>query len=174
MGSLLKPGKRAAQASLTGFNYLRDNPNIGQAQTQGVQAGNALGQFLGLGQNLSPDQALSRFADPAFNFRLRTGEQAITGSNAARGLLNSGATLRALTQFGQDLGSEEFNRQRDTYLGLLSSLQGAGQSAAGAVGSAGSAGGANAAQYLASNPIANLAGNLLGRGVSALTGRFGF
>lgn len=52
-----------------------------------------------------------------YNFRLGSGTRAITGSRAARGILNSGRTGTALTDFGQDLGS----RYMDRYLGNLSS-----------------------------------------------------
>lgn len=50
-----------------------------------------------------------------FGFRMRTGSDALTGSRAAKGLLGSGRTGTALTDFGQNLGS----RYMDSYLDRL-------------------------------------------------------
>jgi len=89
-----------------------------------------------------------------YQFRLGEGQRAITSNAAARGLLNSGAALRANQELGQNLASAEF----ENYLGQLSRLSGTGLAAGSqisqqglqgiqAIGSAGSTGGANAAQY---------------------------
>lgn len=43
-----------------------------------------------------------------YNFRFNEGMRAITGNQAARGLLNSGDTLKRLNRFGQDTASNEF------------------------------------------------------------------
>jgi len=57
--------------------------------------------------------------DPGYQFRLGQGRLALETGASARGLLNSGGTLRDILQFGQQLGSQEygnaFNRARDTY-----------------------------------------------------------
>jgi hypothetical protein len=86
-----------------------------------------------------------------YKFQLGQGQQAIASSAAAGGLLNSGATAKALEQYGQNLGSSYFSN----YLGQLGSLnnilggtQGAGQNALGQVAGAGTAGGGAAAQSL--------------------------
>lgn len=74
--------------------------------------------LLGLGGD--PGQAREAFSNylgsTDFNFRMGQGQRALTGSRAARGILNSGRTGTALTDFGQDLGSRYFDR----YLGNLS------------------------------------------------------
>ena len=59
-------------------------------------------------------------------FRLETGTAAIDQNKATAGLLNSGSTLKALTKYGQNLGTQDFQ----TYLGNLQGQQGAGLSAA--------------------------------------------
>lgn len=65
-------------------------------------------------------------ASPGYEWRLGQGLDAIEGSAAARGGLYSGATMKALNQFGQDYGSAEFNNYQNQMLGLA----GMGQSAA--------------------------------------------
>jgi hypothetical protein len=47
--------------------------------------------------------------DPGYQFRMDEGLKAIDRSAAARGSLNSGATLKALTNYGQNLASSEYN-----------------------------------------------------------------
>ena len=46
--------------------------------------------------------------DPSYKTRMQAGLDAIEGSAAARGGLFSGATGKALTQYGQDLASQEY------------------------------------------------------------------
>jgi hypothetical protein len=47
--------------------------------------------------------------DPGYAFRLSEGMKGVERSAAARGGLMSGATGKALTRYGQDFGSQEFN-----------------------------------------------------------------
>ena len=75
--------------------------------------------------------------DPGYAFRMREGLKALDRSAAARGGLLSGNQLRGVTQFGQDLASQEytnaFNRyqaERAARLNPLQSLAGMGQTAA--------------------------------------------
>ncbi len=75
-------------------------------------------------------------ADPGFAFRMAEGEKAIERSAAARGGLNSGATLKALTKYSQGVASDEFNNaynrfnaDRDRRFNRLSSIAGVGQTA---------------------------------------------
>ena len=74
--------------------------------------------------------------DPGVGFRFREGLKALQASKAAGGMLRSGNTLRGITQFGQDLASQEytnaFNRyqaERAARLNPLQSLAGVGQTA---------------------------------------------
>lgn len=52
---------------------------------------------------------------PGYDFRMQQGIKAIQNSAAANGTLNSGNTLKALTQYGQDYGTNDYQ----TYLGNL-------------------------------------------------------
>ena len=73
-------------------------------------------------------------ADPGYGFRLKEGLRALENSAAARGGLLSGNTMRGITRYGQELGSQEytnaFNRyqsERAARLNPLQSLAGMGQ-----------------------------------------------
>jgi len=76
-------------------------------------------------------------ADPGYAFRLKEGLKALDRSAAARGGLLSGAQLRGITEYGQELGSQEFtnafNRyqaERQARLNPLQSLAGMAQTSA--------------------------------------------
>ena len=60
----------------------------------------SLGQF-----NFKPPTLTD---DPGYNFRLRQGQEALDASAASRGGLGSGAQLKALQNFGQEIGSQEY------------------------------------------------------------------
>lgn len=81
-------------------------------------------------------------ATPGEQFAMQQGTQAINNSASAQGLANSGSTLKALTEFGQNLGStyyqQAFNNAQSTFqqnqnntLANLSALTGTGLNAAG-------------------------------------------
>lgn len=83
-------------------------------------------------------------ADPGYSFRMSEGMKGLERSAAARGGLLSGATLKGIQRFGQDLGSQEymnaFNRyqtERAARLQPLQSLAGVGQTTAQQIGQAG-------------------------------------
>jgi hypothetical protein len=83
-------------------------------------------------------------ADPGYAFRLSEGQKALERSAAARGNLLSGGTGKALTRFGQEMGSQEytnaFNRyqtERQARLNPLQSLTGVGQTSVNQLGAAG-------------------------------------
>ena len=63
---------------------------------------------------------------PAFDAQLAAGTKAINQSAAARGSLNSGATLKALQGYGQDL----YNQDYGNYLARLVGQQGVGATGA--------------------------------------------
>jgi hypothetical protein len=83
-------------------------------------------------------------ADPGYAFRMSEGMKGLERSAAARGGLLSGATMKGIQRFGQDLGSQEyqnaFNRyqaERQSRLNPLQSLAGVGQTSANVLGQAG-------------------------------------
>lgn len=121
--------------------------------------------------------------DPGYDFRMQQGQRNLESSAAARGNLNSGATLKALTRYGQDFASNEYsnaynryNADRDQRWNKLSSLAGLGQNAQNQVSNAGQSyanqfaqnqmdmGNAQAANAISQSNNMN---NLLGQGITA-------
>ena len=99
--------------------------------------------------------------DPSYSWRLSEGLKALENSVASRGMLNSGNTLKAITEYGQGAASQEYNNafnryttQRGQKLNRLQSLAGVGQTAVQQVGAAG-------------QNYANNAGNALMTGANA-------
>ncbi len=137
--------KKAAKQSMAGFNYLQGNEGVVQAQETGQMAGGLSAALLGLGGDQeAAEAAFEQYrGSTGYDFRLGEGMSAITGSMAARGLLESGATAKALTEYGQNIASAEFSN----YLGQLRGTQATGLNAAFNVASQGTSGGAQAAQY---------------------------
>lgn len=102
-----------------------------------VAAGkNALAEY----QKMAPYQSfgMRQFqADPGYNFRMSEGIKALERSAAARGLLQSGGTLKGIQQYGQNLASEEYQNafsryltEREARMNPYSYLTGIGQAAA--------------------------------------------
>jgi hypothetical protein len=83
-------------------------------------------------------------ADPGYAFRMSEGMKGLERSAAARGGLLSGATMKGIQRFGQDLASQEYSNAFNRYqtnraarLNPLQSLAGVGQTSAQQVGAAG-------------------------------------
>lgn len=135
----------------------------------GITAQNRLMDVLGLsgnttaqgyGSGVKPFGMEDFKADPGYNFRMSEGLKALDATAAARGGLISGNALRGAQQYGQDLGSQEYqnayNRYRTNRSDVLTPLQsilGQGQTTASELGRTG----ANYATNAGSNMIA--AGN---------------
>lgn len=120
---------------------------------------NALGQLQGQAGAMPAafTGQVNMLSDPGYQFRLSEGLKGLERSAAARGGLMSGAAGKALTRFGQDYASNEYqnaynralteynarvNREATGY-NRLASLAGIGQTATGALGAAGSQYGTN-------------------------------
>lgn len=117
--------------------------------------------------------------DPGYHFRLDEGLKALENSAAARGGLLSGNTGKALVNYGQQAGSQEygaaFNRYQTEYgnkIAPLQSLAGVGQTAVGQSNTAGSGYASSAQQAAQNNSTAQ--GNLItGAGNALATGYTG-
>ena len=104
--------------------------------------------------------------DPGYAFRISEGMKALENSAAARGGLLSGATMKGIQRYGQDMASQEytnaFNRyqvERQARLNPLQSLAGVGQTTANALAAGGQAFAGNVNQLTLANAAdrANLA-----------------
>ena len=115
----------------------------------------ALNKLVPLATQYTPF-GMSQFqSDPGYGFRMSEGMKALERSAAARGGLLSGATLKGVQRYGQDLASQEyqnaFNRyqaEREARLNPLQSLAGVGQTTANTLGSAGTSYGQNVGNAL--------------------------
>lgn len=153
IGSLLG-GSSAKSNDLTGYNYLNANPANKAAQgavapAVAGQTGALTGQS-GVADTMNTLLTSNGTNTPAFqnylnstgyNFKMDQGQRAITGSAAAKGLLGSGSTAKALTTFGQGLAGDTFNNYlsqlRDTAGVYGSNATGYGAQAQTGVGAAG-------------------------------------
>jgi len=104
-------------------------------------------------------------ADPGYAFRLSEGTKALERSAAARGGLLSGGTGKALTRFGQEMGSQEytnaFNRyqsERTARLQPLQAMTGMGQSTAQQIGQQGQQMSSNVGDAITSGAAARASG----------------
>lgn len=125
--------------------YMKANPLPESATTPSADFG-----------KYAKDFSMADFeADPGYQFRQDEGMKALERSAAARGLLQSGSTLKGIQRFSQGLASQEytnaFNRynvNRANQLNPLQSLMGAGQSATNTLTNAAGVQGTNEANAL--------------------------
>jgi len=91
----------------------------GMAQN-GANASNALTSLLGIGGNADAQKAaFDNYKNSAgYQFQLQQGMDAINGNAAAKGMLSSGATAKALAGYGQNLASTYYNNYLDRLLGV--------------------------------------------------------
>jgi hypothetical protein len=149
---------KSAQASAASIAEQRRQFDINQAnQAPYLAAGSGAVNRLATGVNSLTGEfgAVTPFnfqydqnADPGTAFRMSEGVKALDRSAASRGGLLSGATLKGVQRYGQDLGSQEyqnaFNRyttgfnantgERNALFNRLSGVAGTGQTAANQVG----------------------------------------
>ena len=134
------------------------------------------------GGDFNRDFTMADFnADPGYAFRMQEGQRAIEASAAARGGLLSGGTGKALVDYGQQAGSQEygaaynrFNADRSRRFDRLAGIAGVGQTATRDLSTAGmntgnqiannqmQAGNANSANYIAQGNAANQAIGTIG------------
>ena len=109
------------------FNQIQQNEQPYLQAGQGALS--QLQSLYGLpgGKGMNGQQISSLLSSlPGYQFQLQQGTQAVDRSEAAKGLLNSGATGKALQQYGQGLGSSYFGQ----YVSGLQNMAGAGQASA--------------------------------------------
>jgi len=142
----------------------------------GLTGQNRLMELMGLGGNAgaagygkySKDFSMQDFQqDPGYAFRLSEGLKGLDRSAAARGGLISGGAMKAATEYGQNMGSQEyqnaFNRyqtNRTNQLQPLGNLMASGQSAASNQGSAAGAYGTAGGNAITQSGQAIAAGQL--------------
>lgn len=99
-----------------------------------TQGGGMMANLLGLGGGPAQTAGLQNFADSGgMKFMQDQGNRQINSNQAAKGLLNSGSTLKALEKYGQGLGSTYLNQ----YMSQLMDLSKLGLGAGGIMAQAG-------------------------------------
>jgi len=138
MGFLKSKSKSSQQSQATSESKNQAYPwiqeNYGGTGANAYRSStNAISNLLGLNGQQGSDEGFQSFLDSTgYKFNLDTGSKAITGNAAAAGLLNSGATAKRLTQYGQELGKNYFSNYLGQLFGLNQSGLGAGQLISGA------------------------------------------
>lgn len=108
----------AAEASRAAGNaYQLNLANLSQAYNPYVQGGQraqtAVYDLYGLNGLDAQNTAFGNFrADPGYGYQVQQGLKAVDNSAAARGTLNSGATLKALQDRGNNLADQSFGAYR--------------------------------------------------------------
>lgn len=141
-GSQNKSQSTNASTSASNSNSQSSNqayPMLSQAlggqTTNGTGASNDLSALLGVGGDPAAQQAAFKNfqGSTGYQFGLNQGSQAVTQNAATSGLLNSGATAKALQTYGQNYA----NTQYQNYLNPLQSLVSSGNQAGSVIGSTG-------------------------------------
>lgn len=136
-GNAAKKASNTASKSAADSNALQKaiyDKNVSEIQPfadRGNAAGDLLNNFLGVsGDPAKSAAALQSYLDSTdYQFQFDEGQRAITSNKAASGALDSGATLKALTTFGQNSARSGAT----DWVKLLSGQQGTGVSAVSAL-----------------------------------------
>lgn len=203
IGSAVVGGVSASRASKTQANAAQ---NASDTQLQAQRESNELqkemydqnradmqpwreagmGQLSQLTAGLNPGGEFNRNfgradfqADPGYAFRQAEGQKAIDNSAASRGSALSGATLKALTRFGQDTASSEYqnsynrwNNDVSNRFNRISGVAGTGQQATQQIGQYGQQTAGNIAQGNM-NTANQVASNTIGAGNARASGYVG-
>lgn len=128
--SFLKPKKAKSKSVSENVNNDLIKSTYGGSMTQGTGAMSQLSSMLGVG---NPNGYNNYLQLAGFAPAMRQLSQNITGQGAAAGILNSGATAKALQSRGAELNNQFFNN----YLQQLAGLSGLGLQAGGLVANTG-------------------------------------
>lgn len=158
---------RASEAELAMYDQTRED------QADWREAGKiALGQLTrgtADGGEFNRNFKLSDFVkDPGYDFRMSEGQNTLERSASARGGLMNGGTLKALTRYGQDYASGEynnayarFNNDQSTRFNRLSTVAGLGQTAN------------NVTAQLGQQTASSVGNNITSAGAATAAGRVG-
>lgn len=110
--------------------YGQNKENLTPFMNQGYMANPLISGALGMGDAAGAQKAFDTFRSGTdYNFRLGQGIDAVNSSAATRGLVNSGANLKNITAYGQEMAKGSFN----DWLSRLLTQQGVGLQGASAL-----------------------------------------
>lgn len=101
----MAPASKGGIGGAPGYSAASDVNWINEQLRARLPAADPNAATTGIGPSVGDIMAL----DPGYQFRLNQGSRALTNAAGASGMLNSGATAKALTRYGQDYASGEFN-----------------------------------------------------------------
>lgn len=143
-----KAQTNAAEAAnaIEAQQYEQSRKDLEPWRKQGVTSLSQLAALMRPGTDMTTRFSASDFkTDPGYQFRLQQGNRALDRSQAARGMLNSGAALKAAMKYGQGLASDEYQnaynrwaQQNSDIYNRLAGLAGTGQQATNQLASLGS------------------------------------
>jgi len=146
------------EAGLAGQNRLLELLGIGGAPGAS-----------GYGKYATAEFGADKFkADPGYAFRMSEGMKALERSAAARGGLMSGATLKGIQRYGQDLASTEFQNAFNRYQAERAGTLNPYQALAGTAQTS-----ANVLTGAAGNLGQQLGSNIIGAGNAQAAGQIG-
>lgn len=106
--------------------YNQNRTDLAPWRAAGTGALQMLSDALGINGPSGNANATAAFQkSPGYDFAFSEGQKAVDTSAAARGMLRSGAAIKAQTRFGQGTADQEFGG----WLGKLAGVAGVGQSA---------------------------------------------
>ena len=118
--------QESSKSSNQAFPFLQNSLG-GQVDNVGRGA-NAVASLLGLGGSQDQTAAFNQFKDSSgYNFIQDQGIRGINGTNAAKGLLNSGSALKGISQYSSNLASGFLNSYLSNLMGLSNNGIQAGQ-----------------------------------------------
>ena len=128
-GQVLSDAQNAVNTGAA--NFLTGSADVNALNpfvSTGTQANEAIGAISGIGGANAQQAALAALqASPGFQFKLNQGQGALARAASAKGMLNSGAFAKELTEYAQGLASSTIDQQ----VAQLGSLADRGLSAAG-------------------------------------------
>ena len=173
LGDLMR-NQHQAPMSNEALAFVKNKRNVGRLtepvnNANGGQLNNPFDTYLA-----SKGLAGGRFdtSNPAYQFQLQQGQQALDRSAAASGMGASGAQIKAAQKFGQGLASQEYDKQYNRasgefgdYYNRLAGLAQGGQQAAGSMAQAGGQYAQNAGNTFAN--LSNAQTGILGQQANA-------
>lgn len=133
LDGLFDPSKNEEAARARGINDFnstrkKTDPFFQQNLSTGASANGILADRLGVNGAASQRSALDNFVNSTgYEYNFAEGQRAINNNSALGGMLKSGANLKGLQEFGQNLYASDLNNQNSQLAGLNQlGFQGAG------------------------------------------------
>jgi hypothetical protein len=158
-GGIMQSNTAAKGQAAARAQFEQQRNDLGPYREAGLGSIQAQQDLLGLNGQPAADAAMTNYQhSPGYAWQFDEGQRAVESSQAAQGMLRSGATMKALEKFGSGLANTDFG-QYYTRLNQLSTL---GQSSAAGAPVAAAAGvetgGANAQSSIYGNTASALGG----------------